>query len=47
MSTAAAAAMYYASIIGDVPVIMMAEPDDLTIMAGNQNEKPAKTDADV
>lgn len=34
MSSAATAALYYASAVGDVPVIMAAEPDDLTIMTG-------------
>lgn len=34
MSSAATAAMFYASAIGDVPVIMMAEPDDLISMSG-------------
>ena len=35
MSSAATAALYYASAVGDVPVIMAAEPDGLAVLTGN------------
>lgn len=33
MSSAATAALYYPASVADVPVVMLAEPDDLTIMS--------------
>lgn len=45
MSSAASSALFYAARVADVPAVFMAEPDDVTVLSGENTHKHTHTQA--